>query len=131
MDYTKENCPFCLERDTRMIMENKLAYAMFDIFPVSKGHCLVITKRHIPDFFEATPEEIGALFSLAKEAKTVIEEKYKPSGFNIGVNINETAGQTVPHVHVHIIPRYKGDVENPRGGVRRVIPWKKNEGLSK
>lgn len=126
MDYTKENCPFCLEKDSRLIIENELAFAIFDIFPVSKGHCLVITKRHIPDFFEVTPEEISALFSLVKEMKTIIEEKYHPAGYNIGVNVNETAGQTVPHVHIHIIPRYNGDVENPRGGVRHVIPWKGN-----
>ena len=109
-----------------MFIENELAYAMFDIFPVSKGHCLIITKRHISNFFEATPEEMGALFSLAKEVKKIIEEKYHPAGFNIGVNVNEVAGQTVPHVHVHIIPRYEGDVANPRGGVRHVIPWKGN-----
>jgi diadenosine tetraphosphate (Ap4A) HIT family hydrolase len=126
MDYTKENCPFCLERNTRLIIENELSYAISDIFPVSNGHSLVITKRHIPNFFEATPEEISALFSLVKEMKTIIEEKYHPAGYNIGVNVNETAGQTVPHVHIHIIPRYNGDVENPRGGVRHVIPWKGN-----
>jgi diadenosine tetraphosphate (Ap4A) HIT family hydrolase len=125
MDYTKEDCPFCIERNTReIISENDLAYAAFDIFAVSKGHCLVITKRHISNFFETTPAEIEALFSLVKEVKPILEHMFAPAGFNIGVNINEVAGQTIPHVHVHVIPRYIGDVKNPRGGVRNVIPGK-------
>ena len=127
MDYTKENCPFCLERNMReIIAENELAYAAFDIYAVSQGHCLIITKRHIESFFEATQEEVQALFSLVTEVKGILEQRYNPDGFNIGINVNDAAGQTVPHVHVHLIPRYKGDVENPRGGVRNVIPGKGN-----
>lgn len=127
MDYTKDTCPFCLERSTqKIIAENDLAYASFDIYPVSKGHCLVITKRHVSDFFETTSAEKEALFSLANQIKLMLEKKYNPDGFNIGFNINEAAGQTVPHVHVHVIPRYSGDMENPRGGVRHVIPDKGN-----
>ena len=127
MDYTIGNCPFCLKRNTRTIIaESELAYATFDIFPVSEGHCLVITKRHISNFFETTPEEINELFFLVKKVKSIITAKYRPQGFNVGININEVAGQTVPHVHIHVIPRYEGDVENPRGGVRHVIPGKGN-----
>ncbi|WP_320110968.1 HIT family protein [Draconibacterium orientale] len=127
MDYTTVNCPFCLERNTReIIAENDLAYAAFDIFPVSEGHCLVITKRHVSNFFETTSSEKEALFSLVNELRLVLEKKYNPAGFNIGININEAAGQTVPHVHIHVIPRYSGDVENPRGGVRHVIPGRGN-----
>ncbi len=127
MDYTKDNCPFCLERNTReIIVENEFAYAVFDIFPVSKGHCLVITKRHVSNFFKITNEEIEALFSLVKEVKSKLEKEFTPDGFNVGFNVDEAAGQTVPHVHVHVIPRYSGDVENPRGGVRYVIPEKGN-----
>lgn len=127
MDYTKDNCPFCLERNTReIIAENDLAYAAFDIFPVSVGHCLVITKRHVSNFFETTSTEIEALFSLVKEVKSRLELDFSPDGFNVGFNVHEAAGQTVPHVHVHVIPRYLGDVENPRGGVRHVIQGKGN-----
>lgn len=125
MDYTKEDCPFCVERNSReIISENNLAYATFDIFAVSKGHCLVITKRHISNFFETTSDEIEAIFTLVKEVEIILRSKFNPAGFNIGVNINDAAGQTIPHVHIHIIPRYLGDVENPRGGVRNVIPGK-------
>jgi diadenosine tetraphosphate (Ap4A) HIT family hydrolase len=125
MDYTKEDCPFCIERNTReIISENNLAYAAFDIFAVSKGHCLVITKRHISNFFETTSDEIEAIFTLVNEVEIILRSKFNPAGFNIGVNINDAAGQTIPHVHIHIIPRYLGDVENPRGGVRNVIPGK-------
>lgn len=127
MDYTKDNCPFCLERNTREILfENDLAYAAYDIFPVSQGHCLVITKRHVSNFFEITSSENVALFSLVNEMKQMLVKNFNPDGFNIGVNINEVAGQTVPHVHVHVIPRYSGDVENPRGGIRHVVPGKGN-----
>ena len=127
MDYTIENCPFCLKRNTRKIIaENELAYATYDIYPVSVGHCLIITKRHISNFFEVTPEEINELFFLIKKVKSIITAKYSPQGFNVGININEAAGQTVPHVHIHVIPRYEGDVENPRGGVRHVIPGRGN-----
>ncbi|WP_346861157.1 HIT family protein [uncultured Draconibacterium sp.] len=127
MDYTEQDCPFCIERNTReIISENDLVYAAFDIYAVSKGHCLIVTKRHVPNFFDTTPAEIEALFSLVKKVKVILDSKFSPSGYNIGININDEAGQTIPHVHVHIIPRYAGDVENPRGGVRNVIPGKGN-----
>ena len=85
-----------------------------------------MTKRHVKDFFETTDEERKAIFELVDMAKNIIDEKYKPTGYNIGMNCGISAGQTVMHVHVHLIPRYDGDVENPRGGVRGVIPAKKD-----
>jgi diadenosine tetraphosphate (Ap4A) HIT family hydrolase len=114
------DCPFCGE--PAIVVENELAFAHYDSYPVNAGHCLIITRRHFADYFQATPEERAAIWALVDEMKTIIDEKYNPDGYNIGVNIDETAGQSVPHTHIHMIPRYKGDVENPRGGVRGVIP---------
>lgn len=115
----------CLE-DGDLFLENDLAFARYDGFPVSNGHLEVCPKRHIKDFWEATLEERIAIFSLLDEAKKVVDEKYGPDAYNIGMNLGEEAGQSVMHLHVHLIPRYKGDVENPRGGVRGVIPSKKD-----
>ena len=124
----EEKCLFCKvkEEKEKIILENNLAFARYDDFPVSKGHMLFITKRHAKDFFSITLEEKNAIFELIDKAKKIIDEKYKPSGYNIGMNCGVSAGQTVMHVHVHLIPRYDGDVENPRGGVRGVIPSKQN-----
>ena len=116
-------CEFCQNR--RFDLENELAFAFFDDNPVSKGHIIFITKRHVKDFFETTKEEKQAIFELIDKAKIIIDKKYNPSGYNIGMNCGKSAGQTVMHVHIHLIPRYDGDVENPRGGVRGVIPAKK------
>lgn len=117
------NCVFC--ENPKIILENELAFARWDEFPVNKGHVLFIPKRHVKDFFEATEEERIALFSLIDEMKKKIDEKYSPDGYNIGMNCGEPAGQTVMHLHIHLIPRYIGDIENPRGGVRGIIPSKK------
>lgn len=121
------NCPFCLKNlEVSIIAENELAFAIYDIYPVTKGHILVITKRHFQNYFEISKEENDAVFRLIELMKTKLENEFKPDGFNIGVNVGEIAGQTIPHVHVHLIPRYKGDMKNPRGGVRHVIPEKGN-----
>ena len=117
-----QDCPFCRSRN--IIIENELAYADHDTYPASPGHCLVITKRHVPEYFQASAEEKAAIWSLVDEMKTVIDKTHQPDAYNVGVNIGKTAGQSVPHVHIHIIPRYEGDVENPQGGVRGVIPHK-------
>lgn len=106
-------------------MQNQLAVAILDRFPVSKGHLLIITKRHVADFFATTREERQAINDLLERARAWLEREYEPDGYNVGVNCGETAGQSVMHVHVHLIPRYKGDIENPRGGVRGVIPEKR------
>lgn len=105
---------------------NDLAFAIRDNFPVSPGHTLVITKREIPTWFDATPEEQLAVMALVDEVKRKLDEEFKPAGYNVGFNAGAAAGQTVPHLHVHVIPRYTGDMDDPRGGVRHVIPEKGN-----
>lgn len=123
-----EECLFCRwkEEKEKIILENEYAFARLDGYPVSKGHMLFMTKRHVRDFFETTSEERRAIFELVDKAKEMIDKKYNPTGYNIGMNCGSSAGQTVMHVHVHLIPRYDGDVENPRGGIRGVIPKKQN-----
>ena len=91
---------------------------------MSKGHTLVIPKRHISSYFECTDTERLELWSLVEQVKTLLESEFEPDGFNIGINIGAAAGQTVPHMHIHVIPRYSGDMDDPRGGVRGVIPDK-------
>lgn len=117
------NCVFC--ENPKILLENEFAYARWDEFPVSKGHTLLITKRHIKTFFETTEEERIALFKLIDEMKKKIDKEYSPDGYNIGINCGEAAGQTVMHLHIHLIPRYTGDIVNPKGGVRGVISSKK------
>ncbi|QOJ27974.1 MAG: HIT domain-containing protein [Ignavibacteriales bacterium] len=125
--YGNEACPFCNpDPERELIAESATAYAMFDKFPVSNGHALVIPKRHAADYFELSFKEQSACWFMLNRVKKIITEIYNPDGFNVGVNINEDAGQTVPHVHIHLIPRYKGDVAEPRGGVRGVIPEKRS-----
>lgn len=117
-----KDCPFC--RNPNKVIQNDLAFADYDSYPVNPGHCLVITHRHVAEYFDTTAEEKAAVWALVDEIKTVIDAEFHPDGYNIGVNIGEAAGQSVPHLHIHVIPRYKGDMENPRGGVRGVIPHK-------
>lgn len=114
------NCVFCDYPEDDYILENELAFAIYDKHPVNEGHMLVITKRHFGSYFEATEAEIKAVFELTKECKKLLDKKYSPDGYNIGFNVNYAGGQTVMHLHQHIIPRYEGDVENPRGGIRRL-----------
>lgn len=115
-----ENCPFC--SPDGVMFENELAYAKPDKFPVNPGHLLVIPKRHVADFFLTTEAEKNALLSLLDKAKRHLDVEYKPAGYNVGINVGEVAGQTIMHVHLHLIPRYRDDMDNPRGGVRGVIP---------
>ncbi len=119
------HCPFCILQREKII-ETELSFAIYDGFPVNEGHVLVIPKRHTASYFDLSDEEKKDAILLLDKVKEKIEKKYKPEGYNIGININETAGQTIPHVHIHLIPRYIGDVKEPRGGVRGVIPEKKN-----
>ena len=106
-----------------MIAENELAYAIRDGFPVTELHTLVIPKRHVADYFDLHQPELNAINQLLQELKSdIVREDPEVTGFNIGINAGESAGQTVMHCHVHLIPRRKGDVEEPRGGVRGVIP---------
>ena len=117
-------CPFCTLPPERIIDSNDLALVIRDGYPVSPGHTLVIPKRHIGSWFETTPEEQSAMLNLLERAKVVLETEFKPDGYNIGINDGPTAGQTVPHLHMHLIPRYKGDLTDPKGGVRWIIPEK-------
>jgi diadenosine tetraphosphate (Ap4A) HIT family hydrolase len=118
-------CPFCNPIAEDIVTRNELCYAMWDRFPVNKGHLLVIPFRHTSDFFTLIPEERIALVSLVASCREIIEEKFSPAGYNIGFNVGEAAGQTVMHCHSHVIPRYVGDVLEPRGGVRGVVPERK------
>ena len=120
-----DNCPFCNVSKNQIIAKNSLCFAIFDKYPVNKGHILIIPFRHFSNFFDATIEEKISILELLEICKKILDEKYKPDGFNIGVNVGKYAGQTIFHLHVHLIPRYKGDIENPTGGVRGVIPEKR------
>lgn len=117
-------CPFCTLPVDRIVASNDLALVIRDGFPISPGHTLVIPKRHFGSFFEATGEERDAMLTLLDQARREIGGELAPDGFNIGINDGAAAGQTVPHLHVHLIPRFKGDVSDPRGGVRWVIAEK-------
>jgi diadenosine tetraphosphate (Ap4A) HIT family hydrolase len=119
------DCIFC--RVNRSILaETKLSLAFLDNFPVSKGHTLVIPKRHVVSLWKMTTEEYTDAFALVRHVKDVLQEQFQPQGFNVGVNCGHEAGQSVFHAHIHLIPRYTGDVSNPRGGVRNIIPGKGN-----
>lgn len=118
--------PFLIGEETReLIVETATVFSFYDKFPVSKGHALVVPKRLVSNYFELTLKEQMACWIVVNKVKVILQEKYNPDGFNIGINLNEAAGQTIWHCHIHIIPRYKDDVENPRGGIRGVIPNKK------
>jgi len=119
------NCLFCEIPNVRVIAKNELAYAIRDGFPVTSLHTLIIPKRHAVTYFDLSDAEILACNQLMQEIKTtILKEDSSVDGFNIGMNAGEAAGQTVFHCHIHLIPRRKGDVENPRGGVRHIIPGK-------
>ena len=117
-------CPFCNPSPEDIVLANDLCYARYDKYPASPAHLLLIPYRHVANFFNATDAEHAALLALVREAKTLLDGRFRPDGYNIGVNVGEAAGQTVMHLHVHVIPRYAGDVEDPRGGVRGAIPEK-------
>lgn len=118
-------CPFCqrLAVDP-LVAQNLSAAAFLDAYPLNEGHCLIVPRRHEPDFFALAPEEQAAIWTLVNEVRRNIEMARRPDGYNIGVNIGAAAGQTIHHAHVHLVPRYRGDVMDPRGGVRWIIPAK-------
>jgi len=120
------NCPFCyLDKEREIIIETPEVYAIYDLFPVSKGHALIILKRHCSNYFDLTTKEQIACWEMVNKIALILNEKFHPDGFNIGININKAGGQTIPHIHIHIIPRYLNDMRNPEGGVRGVIPNKR------
>ena len=120
-------CLFCNSKKSGIAYENKLAYASYDTYPVSKYHCLIIPKRHISNYFDLTNQELLACNNLIKVIKQEILNKDKSvKGFNLGTNIGKVSGQSILHCHIHLIPRRTGDMKNPRGGVRCVIPEKQS-----
>jgi len=117
-------CPFCNLPRERILVETDTALAFFDGHPISEGHTLVIPKRHVADLFDLPDEELRAIWSLVAKMRGSLKERFHPDAFNFGLNEGEAAGQTIGHAHIHIIPRRKGDVPDPKGGIRWVIPAK-------
>lgn len=121
-----KDCVFCNIPKDRILFETSDWIAMFDAYPVSKGHTLLISKKHYKTYFDLPEILRPSMDYWLRHIKDILDEKYRPDGYNVGFNCGESAGQTIDHFHIHIIPRYKGDVENPRGGVRGVIPSRQN-----
>ena len=112
--------------DRIKLLENEVGFVIYDQYPVSPGHSLIIPNRVYADYFDSTDEEIEGLHKLVFDTKKLLDEELKPAGYNIGINAGEASGQTIAHMHIHIIPRFIGDVNDPTGGVRGVIPGKQN-----
>ena len=121
---TPKPCPFCSLPDFRVIARSEYGVVIRDGFPVSAGHTLIIPKRHVGSFFALFPDERADLLKLLDTAKKETDLKFTPDGYNIGINDGSAAGQTIPHLHIHLIPRYSGHRTDPRGGVRWIIPEK-------
>lgn len=117
------DCPFC-KIDREIILETELCLVVYDKYPVNEGHVLVVPKRHVSNYFDLEQEEVDSIWQMVNKVKLILDAKYKPQGYNVGFNIGRAAGQTIDHVHIHVIPRYKGDMNDPTGGVRHVIPDK-------
>lgn len=119
-------CHFCYPNLKDILYEGDTVYVYRNGYPVNPGHSLVIPKRHINNLGDLTGREVAEIKKVINQRIKEIKTEHNPDGFNIGLNLGEAAGQTIPHLHIHVIPRYKGDVENPRGGVRGVIPSKQS-----
>ena len=120
-------CLFCDSKKSGIAHENDLAYASYDSYPVSDHHCLIIPKRHIKDYFDMTNDELIACNDLIQIVKNeILSKDVNVKGFNVGTNAGKIAGQSIMHCHIHLIPRREGDVDNPQGGVRSVIPNKQH-----
>lgn len=117
-------CLFCCLPESRVLLRNETAIVVRDAFPVTPGHTLVIPLRHVESFFDTSAEERAAMFELLDAAQRQLQTEFAPAGFNIGINDGAAAGQTIHHLHMHLIPRYVGDRPDPRGGVRWIIPEK-------
>jgi len=115
-------CPFCTLDPSTIIRENPHAQAFADRFPISCGHTLIIPRRHVASFFDLSPEEQKAMLDLLAEMRNLLLAERNPDGFNIGINDGAAAGQTVMHLHIHLIPRHFGDTPDPRGGIRWIFP---------
>jgi diadenosine tetraphosphate (Ap4A) HIT family hydrolase len=121
---SETNCPFCTIPPAAYAAEFEHFFVLRDLYPVSPGHSLIIPKRHMLDMFELTQEEFSSLHEVLAQTKQVLEAEFTPDGYNVGVNIGEVAGQSVMHLHIHLIPRFTGDIADPRGGIRWIIPEK-------
>ena len=121
---SQSSCPFCSLPENRVIQRNAVGVVVRDAYPVSPGHTLLIPSRHVASFFELTSEEREGLLLLMDSAKQQLQDEFSPAAYNIGINDGLAAGQTIAHMHLHLIPRYQGDVSDPRGGVRWVLPEK-------
>lgn len=121
---SQTTCPFCALPADRILFENLEGKVIRDGFPVSPGHTLIISRRHIGSFFDLSEAERDSLLSLLDEAKRRLDKELKPDGYNVGINDGSAAGQTIAHLHIHLIARFHGDREDPRGGVRWIIPEK-------
>ena len=119
-----KSCPFCFIPTTRIRFESEYGFVIRDSYPVSPGHTLIISKRHLSSFFELSDEEKIDLLKLLEIAKGEIDSEFSPDGYNIGINVGLAGGQTVQHLHIHLMPRFNGDKEDPRGGVRWIFPEK-------
>lgn len=119
-------CVFCNPKESDIVLDNETGYLKWDKHPVTPGHILIIPFRHIPTYFDAGIHEKQSLWALVDDAKSFIEKEFltPPDGYNIGINCGEAAEQSIPHLHIHLIPRFKGDVKKWEGGVRKVIPGK-------
>jgi diadenosine tetraphosphate (Ap4A) HIT family hydrolase len=117
-------CPFCALPASRIVFAHDLAVVIRDAFPVSSGHTLIIPRRHIGSFFDVTDDERKGMLQLLDAAKVGLDDEFHPDGYNVGINDGQAAGQTVLHLHIHLIPRYISDKEDPRGGVRWIFPEK-------
>ena len=115
-------CLFCTPRS--VTRRNALAYCARDSFPVSPGHSLIMPFRHCASFFELSPEEVAACMALVGHERQALDDEFMPDGYNVGVNVGRAGGQSVLHVHIHLIPRYVGEHPKPQGGVRQILPWK-------
>lgn len=119
------NCELCAP--SQVVLENALAYVRYDSNSLCRGHVLVVPSRHVANFFDMSAEEQAAVLALLNQAQCMIQAQYSPDGYNIGVNIGKAGGQSRMHVHVHLIPRYAGDVPDPRGGIRCVLAGRKRD----
>jgi diadenosine tetraphosphate (Ap4A) HIT family hydrolase len=120
-----DDCIFCQRDDKRLnkiVRENATFYARYDNFPAAAGHLEVVPKRHVESLFELTPDEVFEAYSLLCEVQKIVTENYRPDGYTIGVNEGPAAGQSIAHLHIHLIPRHHGDVSDPRGGIRQAVP---------
>ena len=121
---SSQPCPFCTLPADRVLLASPLALVLRDAYPISPGHTLIIPRRHIASFFELTPDERAEVLALLDQARAGLHTEFRPDAYNIGINDGPAAGQTIGHLHIHLIPRYAGDQPDPRGGVRWIFPDK-------